>query len=129
MENTRNGLVRRVIYDMLGLDNIPPHSHGGTWESIKFPPGYEKPPKEAFDVRLKELVDAQPLSKLREERDQRLAKCDYIFVTDYPHASAEVKAAWATYRQALRDLPTTVTPTLNRRGELGGFEWPAAPTS
>ena len=125
----RNGLVRQVIYEMLGSDNIPPHSHGGTWESIKFPPGYEKPPKEAFDARLKELVDAQPLSKLREERDQRLAKCDYIFVTDYPHASAEVKAAWATYRQALRDLPTTVTPTLNRRGELGGFEWPAAPTS
>ena len=125
----RNGLVRQVIYEMLGSDNIPPHSQSGTWASIKFPPGYEKPPKEAFEARLKELVDAQPLSKLREERDQRLAKCDYIFVTDYPHASAEIKAAWATYRQALRDLPTTVTPTLNRRGELGGFEWPAAPTS
>ena len=123
----RNGLVRQVIYEMLGSDNIPPHSQSGTWASIKFPPGYEKPPKEAFEARLKELVDAQPLSKLREERDQRLAKCDYIFVTDYPHASAEIKATWATYRQALRDLPTTVTPTLNRRGELGGFEWPAAP--
>ena len=125
----RNGLVRRVIYEMLGSDVVPPYTIGRTWESLEFPPGYEKPPKEAFDARLKELVDAQPLSKLREERDQRLAKCDYIFVTDYPHASAEVKAAWATYRQALRDLPTTVTPTLNRRGELGGFEWPAAPTS
>ena len=114
---------------MLGSDNVPPHSQSGTWASIEFPPGHEKPPKAEFEAKLQALVDAQPLTKLREERDQRLAKCDYIFVTDYPHASAEVKAAWATYRQALRDLPTTVTPTLNRRGELEGFEWPPAPTS
>ena len=125
----RSQLIVRVIDELMSPGVVPPYTVGRTWASIEFPPGYEKPPKEAFDARLKELVDAQPLSKLREERDQRLAKCDYIFVTDYPHASAEVKAAWATYRQALRDLPTTVTPTLNRRGELGGFEWPAAPTS
>ena len=122
-------LIEQVLKEMMHPGDVPGYSQSGTWASIEFPPGYEKPPKEAFDARLKELVDAQPLSKLREERDQRLAKCDYIFVTDYPHASAEVKAAWATYRQALRDLPTTVTPTLNRRGELGGFEWPPAPTS
>jgi hypothetical protein len=125
----RSQLIEQVVKELMHPGYVPGFSFGRTWESIKFPPGYEKPPKEEFEAKLQELIDAQPLSKLREERDQRLAKCDYIFVTDYPHASAEIKAAWATYRQALRDLPTTVTPTLNRRGELGGFEWPAAPTS
>ena len=124
----RSQLIEQVVKELMHPGDVPGFSFGGTWASIEFPPGYEKPPKEAFDARLKELVDAQPLAKLREERDQRLAKCDYIFVTDYPHASSEVKAAWATYRQALRDLPTTVTPTLNRRGELGGFEWPTQPS-
>ena len=123
---SKRDLIRQVIKNL----DSPPVSfdYGDTWESIKFYGDYEKPSKEAFEAKLQALVDAQPLSKLREERDQRLAKCDYIFVTDYPHASAEVKAAWATYRQALRDLPTTVTPTLNRRGELGGFEWPTQPS-
>ena len=123
----KSQLVEKLIKES---DPMPAYySFLETWESIEFPPGHEKPPKAEFEAKLQALVDAQPLAKLREERDQRLAKCDYIFVTDYPHASAEVKAAWATYRQALRDLPTTVTPTLNRRGELGGFEWPPAPTS
>jgi hypothetical protein len=54
---------------------------------------------------------------LRAERDQRLAACDYTQLPDAPEAN---KAAWATYRQALRDLPeATVDPT--------NPVWPVAP--
>ena len=39
-------------------------------------PGGEKPPKEVFEAKLKELIDAQPLKNLREERNTRLAEVD-----------------------------------------------------
>ena len=89
----RNGLVRQVIYEMLGSDNIPPHSHGGTWESIKFPPGYEKPPKEEFEAKPQALVDAQPLLKLREERNVLLNKTDKDTTPEHPHADEGGKQA------------------------------------
>jgi hypothetical protein len=41
---------------------------------------------------------------LRAERDLRLSKCDWTQGSDSP-LSAGAKADWATYRQALRDLP------------------------
>jgi hypothetical protein len=65
----------------------------------------QKPPKEEFEAKLKELIDAQPLEELRQERDKCIAKTDYLFTSDYPHASEEVRQAWLDYRQALRDLP------------------------
>lgn len=41
--------------------------------------------------------------RIRNWRDAELAKSDWTQLTD----SACDKAAWATYRQALRDLPAT----------------------
>ena len=110
------------------LDPIPGGSAWGTtWESIKFPPGHEKPPKEEFEAKLQALVDAQPLSKLREERNVLLDKTDKYTTPDYPHADEAAKQAWLDYRQVLRNLPSTATPTLDKDGNLGGFEWPAVP--
>ena len=78
-------------------------------------------------MRLKELVDAQPLSKLREERNVLLDKTDKYTTPDYPHADEAAKQAWLDYRQVLRNLPSTATPTLDKDGNLEGFEWPAVP--
>jgi hypothetical protein len=89
------------------LDPIPGGSAWGTtWESIKFPPGHEKPPKEEFEAKLKELVDAQPLKELRQERDRRLATTDWVTLKAYS-TSTPVPEAWAPYMQALRYLTTT----------------------
>jgi hypothetical protein len=44
------------------------------------------------------------MDKLRGKRNALLATCDY---TQLPDFSGD-KAAWATYRQALRDLPANV---------------------
>lgn len=50
------------------------------------------------------------LTALREQRDQLLSKSDWTQVADSP-LSGSAKTAWATYRQALRDLPeNTVDP-------------------
>jgi len=42
---------------------------------------------------------------LRRERNTKLAKTDYTQMPDAPLTGAK-KADWATYRQALRDLPS-----------------------
>ncbi|UZP67703.1 phage tail assembly chaperone [Desulfovibrio mangrovi] len=56
---------------------------------------------------------------VRAERDSLLAACDFTQLTDAP-LSAEAKAAWAAYRQALRDI------TL-QAGFPNNVEWPARP--
>ena len=45
--------------------------------------------------------------KLRQIRDHRLIACDWTQMADIP-MSDELSTSWRTYRQALRDLPTTV---------------------
>ena len=52
---------------------------------------------------------------------------DKYTTPDYPHADEAAKQAWLDYRQVLRTLPSTATPTLDKDGNLGGFEWPAVP--
>ncbi|WP_439137541.1 tail fiber assembly protein [Roseicyclus sp.] len=47
----------------------------------------------------------QGFAKIRVERNTRLAACDWTQVQDAP-VDAQV---WATYRQALRDLPDGLT--------------------
>lgn len=50
------------------------------------------------------------LAGLRGQRDKRLAETDWTQMPDRPDDDA--KTAWATYRQALRNLPaTTADPT------------------
>ena len=121
----KSQLVEKLIKES---DPMPAYySFFETWESIKFPPGHEKPPKEEFEAKLQALVDAQPLSKLREERNVLLDKTDKYTTPDYPHADEAAKQAWLDYRQVLRNLPSTATPTLDKDGNLGGFEWPAVP--
>jgi hypothetical protein len=94
--------------------NLPEtYYFGETWESIKFPEGYEKPPKEEFEAKLQELIDAQPLKELRTKRNTLLAQTDYVATIDYPHATPEKKQEWLDYRQALRDLPTVTEDPAN----------------
>jgi hypothetical protein len=45
---------------------------------------------------------------IREERNKLLAETDYITMADrWSTLTDEEKTAWATYRQALRDIPQT----------------------
>ena len=45
------------------------------------------------------------MAQIRNQRNQLLKDCDWTQIAD----STADKTAWATYRQALRDLPSTVT--------------------
>lgn len=58
-------------------------------------------------------------ANLRAERSRRLAACDWTQVADAP-LTDEQKSAWASYRQALRDLPEMIT-------DLTEIVWPEQP--
>ena len=62
---------------------------------------------------------------LRLERDRLLTACDW-------RASSDVTLtdAWKTYRQSLRDLPASSTPTLDSNYELDltSVTWPTEPS-
>lgn len=61
-------------------------------------------------------VDAQQAAQVRSERNRRLAACDWTQLLD-----AQVdEAAWATYRQSLRDVPT-------QAGFPWDVNWPETP--
>jgi len=74
--------------------------------------GGEKPPKEVFEAKLKELIDAQPLKELRQERNRRLAEVDWVFSSDYQIEDTLYKE-WLAYRKALRDLPSLTEDPAN----------------
>lgn len=68
------------------------------------------------------------LRLLRSERNQRLYQTDIYTLPDFPHASAEIKAAWFAYRQALRDITiTNPAPMVDEKDKLIGIEWPTKP--
>lgn len=78
---------------------------------------------EAIQTKLNELQSAVPMRVLREERNRKLAQTDWRASSDLTLSSE-----WSTYRQALRDLPSTATPTLDDNGNLQNVTWPDQPT-
>ena len=84
--------------------------------------------KSEKSVLSEEEINKIALQKLREERNKKLFDTDYRIVADFPHPSEEVKQAWITYRQALRDLPANSTPSLDESGNLTNVTWPTPPS-
>ena len=71
-----------------------------------------KPTLEELTAKQEELIAAQPMKDLRQERNRRLAEVDWIFTSDYD-LSVSDHAAWIAYRKALRDLPSTTEDPAN----------------
>ena len=111
-------IAETIVHMVPGVSSV---KHRETWESIRLPEGYEKPPKEEFEAKLKELIDAQPLKELRQERNRRLAEVDWVFSTDYQMEDEE-RSVWVAYRQALRDLPSVTEDPTNPM-------WPTKPST
>lgn len=89
---------------MLLETDVEGWSCGETWESIIFPDGYEKPPKEEFEAKLQVLVKVEKWKDFREERNKLISACDWTQLPNVPLSGA-IKYEWETYRQTLRDLP------------------------
>tara|TARA_B110000467_G_scaffold36628_1_gene33422 strand:+ start:1400 stop:1921 length:522 start_codon:yes stop_codon:yes gene_type:complete len=100
-----NNLVNDIIRAYTEGKNVPWWSSGETWESIRLPDGYEKPPKEEFETKLQQLIEEHKWKDLRQERNTRLADVDWVFSEDYS-IDDDSYQQWLTYRKALRDLPS-----------------------
>ena len=70
----------------------------------------------AYEAR----IDAQAAESIRKQRDQLIAESDWTQLADCP-LSDSVKAAWVTYRQELRDVPTA-------KGFPHTITWPTKPS-
>lgn len=54
-----------------------------------------------------DITGSRALNMLREARDELLAQTDYIEMpTKWSSLTADQQAAWTTYRNALRDMPS-----------------------
>lgn len=68
------------------------------------------------EAEYKAAKDAEQAVNVRSDRNRRLSESDWTQLAD----STADKAAWATYRQALRDVPT-------QAGFPWTVNWPVAP--
>lgn len=72
---------------------------------------------EAQAAEKEALKDAKQAKSVRILRNAKLAECDWTQLDDFAGGG---KLAWATYRQALRDVPT-------QAGFPWTVTWPDAP--
>jgi hypothetical protein len=103
------------------LEKLSPESEfsgGMTYESIICVKG-AKPSLEEVEIKNAELEAAEPMRKLREQRNQLLAESDWMAVADRTMTQAQID-----YRQVLRDLPETADPQLDDQGNLTNVTWP-----
>ena len=88
-----------------------------------------KPTEEELNNKIIELQTEEPFRLLREERNKRLAECDWV-VTKNAEYGYNIPKEWRTYRQALRDLPSiSYRPELDEAGHLkmDSVAWPTLP--
>jgi len=112
------------------LQNLTPGAEwvirGGEYSGLEWIDGhgYDKPTAAEITAKIAELEAEEPMRLLRVERDRRIASTDWRASSDLTLSSE-----WSEYRQALRDLPSTATPTLNEMGDLdlSSVTWPTEP--
>ena len=83
------------------IESDNPSDWGVTWAQVS--------------AKKDELVAAEPMRLLREERDRKLAETDWWAMSDRTMTDAQT-----TYRQALRDVPANYT-------SLDDVVWPTKP--
>jgi len=83
------------------IESSNPDDFGVTWSQVS--------------TKKAELVAAEPMRLLREERDRRLAETDWWAMSDRTMTEAQT-----TYRQALRDITDSAT-------SLDDVTWPTKP--
>ena len=84
------------------IESDNPSDFGTTWSAVS--------------AKKDELVAAEPMRLLREERNRRIAETDWMGNSD-----VTMSDAWKTYRQELRDITKSAT-------SLDDVTWPTKPS-
>ena len=98
---------------------------GTDYSGLKWNDSGTVPTESEINAELTRLTNAEPMRLLRIDRDTRLAKTDWRASSDLT-----ITDAWKTYRQALRDLPASASPSLDSDGnlDLSSVTWPTEPS-
>ena len=97
---------------------------GNTYEGINWLDKTQtKPTEDEVNKKIDELKAAEPMNLLREERDRLIAQSDWMIVRA-KETSTNIPAAWKTYRQQLRDLPSG----LDTVDKVNIVTWPSEPS-
>ena len=101
----------------------------GTYDSIVWVKGngHDKPSESAVNAKITEIENTKSMVELRRQRDARLAECDWV-VTKSLESGSSVASNWKTYRQQLRDLPSSASPQLDSNENLTNVTWPTKPS-
>tara|TARA_B100001093_G_C26511009_1_gene877505 strand:+ start:399 stop:773 length:375 start_codon:yes stop_codon:yes gene_type:complete len=88
-----------------------------------------KPTETEITNKITALDAVEAVRLLRIQRDRLLKECDWV-VTKASETGVAETDAWKTYRQALRDLPASASPSLNSdyRLDLTSVTWPTKPS-
>ena len=88
-----------------------------------------KPTEIEINNKISELDSLEAMRLLREERNQLLSETDWI-VTKSIETGVAMSNDWKTYRQALRDLPASSSPSLDEYYDLDltSVTWPTVPS-
>jgi hypothetical protein len=112
------------------LQNLRPGSkwtvRGDSYSGIEWKDtGQTKPTEVEVNAEIARLQSEEPMKRLRNYRNNLLAESDWMANSDVTMSNA-----WKTYRQALRDLPSTATPVLDPTSKPGisGVTWPTKPS-
>jgi len=85
-----------------------------------------QPTEEEIQAKLEELQSAEPMRRLREERNRRLAETDWWAMKEVD--GWQMSPQQRVYRKNLRDMTeTSPYPMLNENGELTNVDWPEKP--
>lgn len=84
------------------------------------------PTKTEVETKAQALLDGEAMKRLREHRDNLLKETDWV-VTKASETGVAETTAWKTYRQELRDLPSSATPELDGMF-IKNVTWPTKPS-
>ena len=102
---------------------------GDSVDNITWLEGTTPIAKADIEAKMTALSSPKAAAALRFERNRLLSECDWTRMDDNGLSSSK-KTEWATYRQALRDLPASANPTVNIDDELilSSVTWPTKPS-
>ena len=97
------------------------------WDNVQ---SFPKPTVQDMQQYIQDNRAALALGLCRNQRTIFLKSSDIYALPDYPHVSEQKRNEWLSYRQALRDLPTAMAPSLDSNDvfDVTSVTWPTPPS-
>tara|TARA_B100001057_G_C22817412_1_gene938013 strand:- start:427 stop:819 length:393 start_codon:yes stop_codon:yes gene_type:complete len=130
MTLTKTDFIWKAAYDLVGNVSGALFISGDlTYENIVWNTEIYTgaiPTKTEVETKAQALLDGEAMRRLREHRDNLLKETDWV-VTKASETGVAETTAWKTYRQQLRDLPSSATPEIDGMF-IKNVTWPTKPS-